>query len=99
MANIMLKTFNKLKNNSIDCNDDNDIIGLNFLIQNHPDENIKNQAVITLVKCGKSIHKSGGKLIRKTRKHVKNRKYKKSKKNRKSRKSRKSRKYKTNKKK
>ena len=78
--------YNKLINQTVDCTNPNDINGLNFLIQNHSDERIKQLALITLIKCGNRTGVAG-KSVKKTKKRAKNRKHRKSKKNRKSGKS------------
>ena len=82
----LFDVVNKLINQRIDCTNMNDINGLNFLIQHHNDERIKQLALITLIKCGNRAGVAG-KSVKKTKKRAKNRKHRKSKKNRKSRKS------------
>ena len=77
MAEIMVQTFNKLRNNDIDCNDDDDIRGLTWLSENHDDKDIRNQAIMTLIRCGRV----GGKSNLAKKKTMKNKKRKKSNKN------------------
>ena len=101
MAEIVFQTFSKLRNNEIDCNDDDDIRGLTWLSENHDDKDIRNQAIMTLIRCGRVGGKSNllkKKTIKnKRKKSKKNQKRKKSKKNQKRKKSNKNKKKKSNK--
>ena len=91
MAEIIFQIFNKLRNNQIDCLNDADIGGLAWLAEYHPDVDIRNQAIVTLIGCRGA---GQGNLAKK--RTMKNKKRKKSKKHKrkKSKKTNRSRKYK-----
>ena len=71
MANIMLEIETHLRNNTIDCNNDQHIGALSWLAQNHRDSTIRQAAILTLVNCGRMgriRRRTGGK--KDTRKHL-----------------------------
>jgi len=64
MAGQMLMCLRKLQNNDIYCNNNGDLKCLQFLANSHPHPNVRQLAIMKLVRCGMA----GGKKRKKRKK-------------------------------
>ena len=60
MAHIMMEIEQLLINNQIDCNNNQHIGGLSWLVQNHRDQQIRHLATVTLARCFRRQERRGG---------------------------------------